>query len=170
MFLNQKLYNLRRERKRLQETMLRLEDLNEIGLVRRRELVLMFKRKIEQLCNQEIELLRKRKQVQEPEQELGQSLEIVLIQEMAIKEKLDNPPLVLKLKPQNQLFLVLAHKLFPEDVVAELVAYYQQLKLENKSWSLIIIIILWNLLGLLLTFYIQIRIENIWLAQITIDD
>lgn len=168
------LNSLRLERQKLQKTLQCLENptMNEIELVRRRELVQMWRRKIELLCKQEIELSRKLHRVQEPEQGLGQNLETVLIQDITLEKKLDNLPSVFNVKKQNELFLFLAHKLFPEDCIAELVALYQQLKAQNQfrcRW-VIAIIIFCNVLELFCNLYIYIKFENIWLPKRKIDE
>ena len=82
-----------------------------------------------------------------------------------MKQRLEQLKQQLSLTFTNQLI-----RFIPEDCVAELTALYHQLQAQNKSKWLIVITITWNLLGLFWAFYIQIKIENIWLAQIKIDE
>ena len=173
MVFNKKhLSNLRKERQELQETLRYLENptLNKIQLLRRRDLAQMWRSKIKQLCRQEIELSRKLYWVEEPKPEPRHNPVIVLVPNTTLDKKLDKLPSVFELKLENNLFLFLAHKLLIEDCVAELTALYQQLQAQNKSIWLNVITILWNLLGLFWAFYIQIKIENIWLPQRKIDE
>ncbi len=53
----------------------------------------------------------------------------------------------------------------PEEYVADLKDLYQQLIKEKRSTWVIRTIILWSVLELLWAFYIQIKIENIWLPK-----
>lgn len=94
--------------------------------------------------------------------------EVLMLQGLTVKKILSS--IMKSPKLQKQLLLFLADKLFPEESVAELVASYKQLKSQNQSRWFILIIILWNSLGLLWAFYIQIKIENIWLPQRKVDE
>ena len=172
LYDEQHLNNIRLERKKLQETLQYLENptLNKIGLVRRKDLALMWRGKIKQLCKQEIELSRRLYQVQKPEQKAIHNPVIVLVPDTTLEKKLDKSPSVFELKLENNLFLFLAHKLLTEDCVAELTALYHQLQAQNKPKWLIVITITWNFLELFWAFYIQIKIENLWLPQRKVDD
>lgn len=84
------------------------------------------------------------------------------------KEFKKSPSLIFGLGQHNQISLSLKSQLIyflPEECVAELQALRQQLKFEQRSNWIICMIMLKNILELFWAFYVQIKIDNLWLLQ-----
>jgi hypothetical protein len=76
--------------------------------------------------------------------------------------------MLLLLRQRNQIFLPLTGQLIivlPEEYIADLEAFYQQMKSEERSIWFIRKKMLWTILELLWALHIQINVENLWLPQ-----